>query len=133
MGDKTLPMFSDAARDHGMTFHNRGSLKRFDGHARITGPCGDTMEFWITVEHGKVKRTGFETDGCLSSLACGSMAATLAAGRKLEDAEGLGQGDILAALGGLPRESEHCALLAADTLSAACRNYRSMQESGQKI
>ena len=24
---------------------NHGPLKDFDGHAGITGPCGDTMEF----------------------------------------------------------------------------------------
>ena len=28
---------------------NYGPLDSFDGHARITGPCGDTMEFWIRV------------------------------------------------------------------------------------
>ena len=30
--------------------------------------------------------------------------------------------DILRALGGIPVESEHCALLAAGTLRAACEN-----------
>ncbi len=123
MGDKTLQMFSDATRDHGMTFRNRGSLQRFDGHARITGPCGDTIEIWIIIEHGRVRYARFETDGCCSSLACGSMACTLASGRRLEDAEGLNPKEILEALGGLPQESAHCALLAADTLSAACRDY----------
>ena len=29
--------------------HNLGRLEVFNGHARITGPCGDTMEFWINV------------------------------------------------------------------------------------
>ncbi len=27
-----------------------GPLAHFNGHARITGPCGDTMEFWIRVD-----------------------------------------------------------------------------------
>ena len=32
---------SATARDH-------GPLRNFNVHARITGPCGDTMEFWLT-------------------------------------------------------------------------------------
>jgi NifU-like protein involved in Fe-S cluster formation len=33
------------------------------------------------------------------------------------------QKDILDALGGLPKKNEHCALLAANTLKAACEDY----------
>jgi hypothetical protein len=35
----------------------------------------------------------------------------------------LRQQDILDALGGFPQESEHCALLAVTTLTAACDDY----------
>lgn len=126
MNNTERDQLSDIACDHGDNPRNRGALAPFDGHARISGPCGDSMEFWIVVEQGKVIRVGFDTDGCLSSLACGSMATTLAADRKLEEVEAMGQGDILEALGGMPRESEHCALLAADALSAACKNYREL-------
>jgi nitrogen fixation NifU-like protein len=80
------------------------------------------MEFWVTLEDGCVKRVWFTTDGCGSSLACGSMAATLCRGRQLDEAMGIAQEDILRALGGIPVESEHCALLAARTLRAACEN-----------
>jgi hypothetical protein len=34
----------------------------------------------------------------------------------------IAQADILQALGGIPAESEHCALLAVSTLRAACEN-----------
>jgi nitrogen fixation NifU-like protein len=88
----------------------------------MTGPCGDTMEFWVTVEEGYVKRVSFTTDGCGSSLACGSMATTLCRGRQIGEAMEIAQADILQALGGIPAESEHCALLAVSTLRAACEN-----------
>jgi hypothetical protein len=49
-------MLSAIACDHAMNPRNNGPLDRFDGNARITGPCGDTMEFWIVVQDGLVKR-----------------------------------------------------------------------------
>jgi nitrogen fixation NifU-like protein len=113
---------SEVARSHAMAPRNYGSMEEFDGNARITGPCGDTMEFWVVVRDGKAERVSFITTGCGPSLASGSMAVTLAQGKSLEEAMALQQKDVLDALGGLPKESEHCALLAVNTLRAACRD-----------
>jgi len=123
--------FSVVARDHAANPRNYGPLEKFDGHARITGPCGDTMEFWLAVRGGTVERVSFITDGCGTSLACGSMATTLAEGKRIENVMALRQKDILDALAGFPQESEHCALLAADTLNAACSDYQSRQGTPQ--
>ncbi len=120
--DDTGP-FSAVARDHAIHPRNFGPPEKCDGHARITGPCGDTMEFWLIVQDNIMVEVDFVTDGCGSSLACGSMATCLAQGRDIEDIINLRQQDILRALGGFPRESEHCALLAANTLQAACEDY----------
>jgi len=51
------------------------------------------------------------------------MATSLAKGKSIAVAAVIGQQDILSALGGLPQEVEHCALLAANTLKAACGDY----------
>ncbi len=112
--------FSPAALEHARSPRGYGPLKDFNGRARITGPCGDTMEFWVKVEDEQVEAVSFVTDGCAPSLASGSMAVELAAGKPLLEAAVLRQRDILKALGGLPPEVEHCALLAAETLQAAC-------------
>ena len=98
-------------------------MENSDGYAKIKGPCGDTMEFWINVVNEKVVQISFITDGCGSSRACGSMATTLAEGKNIEDASALKQKDILNAFGKFPKESEHCALLAANTLKAACQKF----------
>jgi NifU-like protein involved in Fe-S cluster formation len=116
-------MLSAIACDHAMNPRNNGPLDRFDGHARITGPCGDTMEFWIVVQDGLVQAVSFITDGCGTSHACGSMATCLAEGKRIEEAASLQQEDILNALDDLPADSRHCALLAANTLKAACMDY----------
>jgi len=102
---------------------NYGPLERWDGHARLTGACGDTMEFWLRVEQDRIVQAGFATDGCGPSRAAGSMATELALGRELEEAIDIQQAEILRALGGLPKESEHCASLSAGTLRAAIDDY----------
>lgn len=116
--------------DHARAPRNRGPLAAFDGHARITGPCGDTMEFWIRAEDGVVRQASFVTDGCGPSLASGSMATCLVQGRPLAAAAALGQREILEGLGGLPAEVEHCALLAANTLKAACEEALRQPQGG---
>ena len=117
------PQFTPAALDHAQNPRNWGALPQSHGHARITGPCGDTMEFWLVVADGRIARVTFDTDGCGSSLACGSMATELAAGRTPEDASRINAKAIIDALGGLPPEVQHCALLASNTLRAACEDH----------
>lgn len=111
---------------------NYGPLDRWDGHARITGPCGDTMEFWLQIAEGRIQQANFTTTGCGTSRAAGSMATELAGGKSLPEAARLEQHDILQALGGLPRESEHCALLAANTLKAAIGDYEAWQHAARR-
>jgi len=123
MDEKEPGAISPTALDHASRPRNLGRVRDIDGHARVTGPCGETMEIWITVRDWAVAAASFVTDGCGASLACGSMATTLAEGKTLEDAACLEPQDILDALGGLPPEHVHCAVLAADTLRAACEEY----------
>ena len=133
MDDKETNVDLSLAREHAENPRNYGMIEGADGHARIKGPCGDTMDFWLSVKEGKLGKVSFITDGCGSSLACGSMATTLAEGRLIEDVFRLNQEEILKALGGLPPEFEHCALLASDTLRAACRAYlTSLDDSGKE-
>jgi ATP-binding protein involved in chromosome partitioning len=111
------------AANHALNPRNYGRLPRCNGHARITGPCGDTMEFWLQVSGGKVHACTFITDGCGPSLASGSVTTELAVGMAVEQALQVRQKDVLETLGGLPRDVEHCALLSVNTLQAACRDY----------
>lgn len=111
---------------------NYGPLDRWDGHARITGPCGDTMEFWLRIADRRVIQASFVTDGCGPSRAAGSMATELASGGPVEEALQLEQNDILQSLQGLPKGSEHCALLAANTLKAAIRDYQQRHQPAEQ-
>ena len=106
-------------------FHNpqnAGRLIEPDGFAIITGPCGDTMEFYINVKNGSIIEIKFMTNGCGSSIACGSMTTRLAKHKTLDEAMKIMNLDVLDALDGLPEEHVHCAKLSADTLHAAILN-----------
>ena len=99
-----------------------GVMKDPDAHARVTGPCGDTMEMFLAIREGCVARASFYTDGCASTIACGSMTCDLALGKTIAGLREVTQEAILEALGGLPEADLHCALLAANTLHAAARD-----------
>jgi ATP-binding protein involved in chromosome partitioning len=123
MDGEGAPPLSPVATDHARHPRNPGPLEEADGHARLTGPCGDTMEVWLQVEGDRVARAAFRTSGCGSSRACGSMVTCLARGRTVQEASWIDPDEILGALGGLPSESEHCALLATRTLQGACEDH----------
>ena len=107
---------------------NFGPLRDANGHARITGPCGDTMEFWLYAVDGRIQHVTFTTDGCGHSILCGAAAAQLAEGKAAAEAAAVSQADVLAAVPSVPEESRHCALLASNTLKAAVSDYRARHE-----
>ncbi len=121
------------AMEHVDDPRNMGPLQEFNGHAKTTGPCGDTMEFWIQVQEGSIKKASFITDGCGPSIASGSMTTCSAQDKKVGEAKSISQKDVLEALEGLPDESQHCALLAANTLKAACDDYLKKQKNQERI
>lgn len=116
-------LYSEQVIDHFLKPRNLGQVPQPDGFGRVTGSCGDTMEIGLRVRNGMVAAIAFGTDGCGPSIASGSMVTEMARGRPVAEALGISQQDVLDSLGGLPAESQHCALLAADTLKAALRDY----------
>ena len=120
-------IYSETVLDHGRNPRNLGDLEESNAFGIITGPCGDTMAIWLKVEDDKICEASFTTDGCMTSLAAGSMVTELVKGKTIADAQQISQQDVLNALGGLPEESQHCALLAANTLKEAVRDYLALK------
>ena len=116
-------VYSEKTIDHFLNPRNLGEIPAPDGFGRVTGPCGDTMEIYLKVRDGKVMNASFWTDGCGTSIASGSMVTELAKKKGLIEARKITQDDVLDALGGLPEDSRHCALLAANTLREAIKDY----------
>ncbi|WP_455393306.1 iron-sulfur cluster assembly scaffold protein [[Eubacterium] cellulosolvens] len=107
---------------------NFGRMNEPDSVAIITGTCGDTMEFFLRINDGKINEVQFMTDGCGATIACGSMTTKLAKGKSLQEVSKFTNNDLIKALDGLPDENLHCAKLAVDTLHKAINNYITDQE-----
>jgi len=130
--DDMLNTYTDTVIDHSMNPRNAGSIPNADGFACVTGPCGDTMEIWLSVRDGKIRNATFWTDGCGTTIAAGSMATEMAKGKSVSKGFQITQDDILINLGGLPEESAHCALLVANTLKEALRDYIALKNEPWK-
>ncbi len=100
-----------------------GRLENPDGQALLRGACGDSMAVYLVFEDDRVSRASFMTDGCGSSVACGSLAAELAHGRTPEEVLDITADDIRERAGGLPGEDAHCADLAVAALHEALNRY----------
>ena len=125
-------VYSETAIDHAMNPRNVGDMDNADGFAKVTGSCGDTMEIRLKVKNDAIADATFMADGCGTSIASGSMVTEIAKGKNVSEARKISQQDVLSALGGLPEESEHCALLAANTLKEAIRDYLAMKKEPWK-
>jgi nitrogen fixation NifU-like protein len=131
---KMKETYSETVVEHNLNPRNLGSFSDADGYARVTGPCGDTIEMWLKVDGNTIAKAGFMTDGCGTTIASGSMITEIVKGKSLTEAQRISQKDVLNALDGLPEESEHCALLASDTLKAAIRDcLASKKRHGRKL
>lgn len=105
----------------------RGAMEDADGHGRVTGTCGDTMQIFLKFENGRVKAASFLTDGCGASTVCGSLAAEMALEKTPEELTDIDGPLILKILGTFPDEDQHCAFLAAETVQAALDDHMKKQ------
>jgi nitrogen fixation NifU-like protein len=124
--------YSETVVDHALNPRNMGNLLDADGAGQITGLCGDTMQMWLKVKNGKIINAAFATDGCGTTRACGSIATEIVKGKEISQVLGITQELILEHLGGLPENDQHCALLAANTLNAAVKNYLALKREPWK-
>jgi nitrogen fixation NifU-like protein len=95
-------VYSETVIDHAMNPRGVRDMEAANGYTSITGPCGDTMQMWLKARNEIITKATFMTDGYGTSIASGSMAADIAKGKSICQALGIGQQDVLDALGGLP-------------------------------
>jgi len=124
--------YAETTIDHAINPRNVGTMEDAEGFGKVTGPCGDTMKIWFKIKNDTVVEATFLTDGCGTSIAAGSMVTELAKGKSISQALKITQQDVLNALGGLPEESTHCALLAANTVKEAIKDYLALKNDPWK-
>lgn len=106
------------------------AIKKYSGRlndptasARVKGPCGDTMEFFVNIENDKITDVRFHADGCGVTTACGAAVSFYVDGRPLSEAFFISPGLILRTLGQVPEDHKHCAILASTAFYRALADY----------
>jgi NifU-like protein involved in Fe-S cluster formation len=103
-------------------FYLHSGIKNPDGFARITGPCGDTMEISYMCKSGYVEDIDCWSSGCSISKMCVLTAGALARGKPVSELHKINRDAIMEKTGPLPDTHLHCAILAEKTLQAAVQN-----------
>ncbi|MBC7228415.1 MAG: iron-sulfur cluster assembly scaffold protein [Thermoflexales bacterium] len=118
--------YSEIVMEHFRNPRNVGRIEDADAKAVEGSPaCGDMVAVYLKVdpETHVITDIKFESYGCASNIATGSIITELAKGKTLEEAKKITWEEASKALGGLPPVKVHCSVLAVDGLRAAIQNY----------
>jgi nitrogen fixation protein NifU and related proteins len=118
--------YSEIVMEHFKNPKNVGHMEDADGQATEGSPaCGDMVAVYLKVDEDtkRIEDISFESYGCASNIATGSIITELAKGKTLEEAKHISWQEASDALGGLPPIKTHCSVLAVDGLRAAIQNY----------
>jgi nitrogen fixation NifU-like protein len=115
--------YSDKAIEYYIKKLNVGEIKDPSVCFGYTGPCGDTMEFYLKIESGLIKDAKFQAIGCAGSYASGSALVEMIKGKKVDEVRNISVEGIIDHLKSLPDQKVHCAVLAKRTLEKAIEKY----------
>ena len=118
--------YSEKVLEHFRHPQNVGTIEEADGKATEGSPaCGDMVSVYIKVDPDTkiISDIKFESYGCASNIATGSIITELAKGKSLDDAKKITWKTASEALGGLPKIKAHCSVLAVEGLRSAIQNY----------
>jgi nitrogen fixation NifU-like protein len=119
--------------EHFRNPHNAGNLADASAVVEVSNPvCGDTMRLSVRMRDGRVAEARFKAQGCVASIAAGSVLTDLLADRSLYDAREIKAGAISRALGELPPGTMHAAELAIDALTAVLEKIAQAEALGAK-
>jgi len=105
--------------EHFRNPHNAGNLAEPSAVVEVANPvCGDTMRLSVRVQDGRVTEARFKTQGCVASIAAGSVLTDLLADRTLGEVREITVVRISEELDELPPATMHAAELAMDALTA---------------
>ena len=71
------------------------------------------------IKEDRIEAVRYLAYGCPPTLVCGSVLTELISGKTTAEAKQITRGDLLDAVGDLPKRKHHAAALAIETLNAA--------------
>jgi nitrogen fixation NifU-like protein len=116
-------MYSAKVLEHLENPRNVGEMADATACGEATNPvCGDLLHLYVRIADRRIAAASFKAQGCPPSVAAGSALTEMITGLTIEEARALAPQDVTRALETLPRNKEHCSLLAIDALRAALHN-----------
>jgi len=96
-----------------------------DGYGKAVRECGDTIEFFLLADKGKLTAISYDIRGCLFTHACANTIIELARDKDLAGAAEINEADIISYLKTLPEKEYHCAGLALKAFNLALSSLSS--------
>ena len=118
--------YNEKVIEHFKNPRNVGQIEDADGKSTVGSPaCGDMVAVYLNVDDKSqtISDVKFESYGCASNIATGSIITEIAKGKTIEEAKNITWKQASDVLGGLPPIKTHCSVLAVDGLRSAIQNY----------
>jgi NifU-like protein involved in Fe-S cluster formation len=116
-------MYSSKVLEHLDNPRNVGAMENATARGEATNPvCGDLLHLYLRIADGKIIASSFQAQACPPCIASASILTEIIQDLKTDDAMLLKAADVTHALAGLPRNKEHCSVLAIDALKAALKS-----------
>lgn len=113
-------MYSAKVIDHLENPRNVGEMDDPTVSGQATNPvCGDWLNLQLKIADGIIIAASFTVQGCPPSIAAGSALTEMVIGLTVVEARKLVPADVTRQLEALPRNKEHCSVLAIDALRSA--------------
>lgn len=118
--------YNEVILDHFRNPRNVGEMADADIRTTEGSPaCGDQITLYLKVDAAtkRIDDVKFQSYGCASNIATGSVITEMVKGKTLDEAKALSWQSANERLGGLPPVKVHCAVLAVEALHAAVEKY----------
>ena len=100
-------------RDYQETVHSS------DGYGKASRECGDTIEFFLMADKGRLTAISYDIRGCLFTHACANTIIEMARDKEIAEVAGIREADIISYLKTLPEKEYHCATMALKAFNLA--------------
>ncbi|NOT58820.1 MAG: iron-sulfur cluster assembly scaffold protein [Acidobacteria bacterium] len=113
-------MYNAIILEHLDNPRNAGAMPDATVRGSATNPvCGDLLHLYLKLANEQIIAASFEAQSCPPCIAAASLLTVMLIAQSITAAQQLKPNDLKQALGGLPRNKEHCAHLALDALRDA--------------
>jgi nitrogen fixation NifU-like protein len=117
-------MYGKRLLDHFQNPRNVGALDPPAAVVEVQNPaCGDILRLSARFAGDRVVEARYQTRGCTASIAAGSALTEWMLGRTRSELAGLRASHIESAVGGLPVQSKHAAVLCVDAVRELLTQY----------